>query len=760
MLIKGTLTEPDRKTIDKWRALFNERNVTRHTKSIDISPDLFDRQSEILVQSQYEEIFKMIKYVLWKGKQTMRVYETKSIRNIALVGHQSSGKTTLVEALLYNTGATNRIGRVEDGNTTSDWTEDERARHISLSTSLIPLEFNDTKINLLDTPGYTDFQGEIKNAIRVADSVLVTVDAVAGVEVGTELVWEYAEKYQQPIIVTINKMDRENASFQRTLDQLKTAFPNYKFIPVMLPIGEQADFKGVVNVMTKMAYYDEGHERTELPDDMVDACEAAHIDLVEAAAEASEELIEKYFDEGDLSNDEIRDGMRMAARDSDLRTVPVFVTSGLQNIGTCPLMEACTVYVSPPHMRRVQYANADSELDFLYKPQKNDGPLAAYVFKSLNDRYVGSLSFMRVFSGHLNSDSRYYNATRNAEERFGQIMVTRGKEQENVEMLHAGDIGVVAKLGHTYTGDTFSDKAAPIKITQPNFPEPLYMVAVNPRSQADNAKMGPVLTDLTHADPTLRWRHDTSTGEVILEGMGESHVQLAIAMAEHMGCNLDTALPRVPYKETIKATATDTYRHKKQSGGAGQFGEVQLRLEPNPGGGYEFLNEIRGGSVSGPFIPSVDKGVQSVLPEGVIAGYPVIDVKVALFDGKEHPVDSKDIAFQIAGREGFKLAFHKAQPVLLEPVYDVEVIVPEAMMGDIMSDMNSRRGRVQGMDTIGIKSVVNAQVPLAEMMRYGNDLRSITGGRGLYRMTFSHYEEVPAHIAQGIIAAANTAEPA
>lgn len=685
----------------------------------------------------------------------MKVYDSKQIRNIALVGHQGSGKTSLVEAMLFNSGAINRLGRVDDSNTVSDWTEEERERKLSLSTSLVPVEFGDFKLNLLDTPGSTDFQGEVKNAIRVADSVLVVVDAVSGVEVGTELVWEYAQVYQQPIIVTINKLDRDNANFQRTLEQLQTAFPDYKFVPVMLPIGEQSEFKGVVNLMTKKAYYEQGKDRADLPEELIDAVEEGHTTLVEAAAEASEALIEKYFDEGDLSNDEIRDGMRMAARDHELRTVPVFVSSGTANIGTYPLMEACTVYVSPPTQRRVGIHREDSEeLEYFTKPQTNEGELAAYVFKSINDKYVGSLTFFRIFRGTMSSDSRYYNATRDKEERFGQIMVMRGKEHENVEKLNVGDIGVVAKLSDTFTGDTLTTSGNKFNIVRPTFPEPLYMVAVSPRTQADNAKMGPTLTDIASADPTLRWRHDTTTNEIILEGMGESHVQLAISRAEHLGCGLETKLPKVPYKEAIKSTGTGSYRHKKQSGGAGQFGEVHLRLEPNPGNGYEFANEIRGGAISAAFLPSVDKGVQSVLGEGVLAGYPISDVKVAAFDGKEHPVDSKDIAFQIAGREAFKQIFMQCKPILLEPIYDVEVIVPESMMGDIMSDMNSRRGRVQGMDTIGVKSVVNAQVPLSEMLRYSNDLRSMTGGRGLYKMTFSHYEEVPAHVAQAVIDAA------
>ena len=682
----------------------------------------------------------------------MKVYESKQIRNVVLVGHQGSGKTSLTEAMLFNAGTINRRGTVEDGNTVSDWTEEERERQHSLATSLVPVEFNNYKINLLDTPGLADFQAEMKNAIRVADSVCVVVDAVSGVEVGTEVVWGYAQVYQQPIIVTINKMDRENASFSRTMSQLEAAFPDYKFVPVMLPIGEGADFKGVCNLMTKKAYYEEGKNRDDLPGDMIEDVEAGHIDLVEAAAEASETLIEKYFADGDLGNDEIRDGMRMAARDHELRTVPVFVSSGTANIGTYPLMEAFTVYVSPPTQRRVGVTQpGEDEIEYITKPQTDYKELAAYVFKSINDKYVGALTFMRVFAGSIESDSRVYNATRDKEERFGQLMVMRGKEHDTVDRLHVGDIGVVSKLSVTHTGDTLTngDKR---RIVKPSFPEPLYMVAVEPRTQADNGKMGQVLSDLCDADPTLQWRTDPSTKQVILEGMGETHVKLAIALAERLGCSLETELPKVPYKEAITQTASERYRHKKQSGGAGQFAEVQLRLEPNPGGGYVFESEIRGGAISAVFLPSIDKGAQSVLAEGVLSGFPIEDVKVVVFDGKEHPVDSKDIAFQIAGREGFKAAFMAANPVLLEPIYDVEVIVPESMMGDIMSDMNSRRGRVSGMDTIGVKSVVQAQVPLSEMLRYENDLRSLTGGRGIYRMSFSRYEQVPAHIAKGIVA--------
>ncbi len=690
----------------------------------------------------------------------MQEYTSENIRNIALVGHQSAGKTSLVEALLYNTGAINRLGRVEEGNTVSDWTEEEKERGLSLSTTLVPIEFNNTKINVLDAPGYTDFQGEVKNAIRVADSVVVVVDAVAGVEVGTELAWDYAQVYQQPIIVTINKMDRENADFDATLSQLKERFPDYKFIPVMLPIGAEADFKGVVNLLTLKAYYDAGADRSDLPDELVEMAETARLELVEAAAEADDDLIEKYFDEGDLSNEEIRDGMRKAARDPDLKTVPVFVTSGTKNVGTVPLLEALVAYVSPPTIRRVQVVDEAGEAEYFMPPQQDDGPLAAYVFKTTTDRFVGTLTFFRVFSGMISADNRYYNVTRKVEERFGSLIVMQGKEQSNVSVLHAGDIGVVAKLAETKTGDTIGDKNKPREIVRPDFPAPLYMVALSPVSQADGTKMGPVLTSLCEADPTLQWRQDSDTHQTILEGMGEAHVNLAVSRAAGLGVGLEVSMPKVPYKETITQTAETTYRHKKQSGGAGQFAEISLRLEPNNGNGYEYETKIFGGAISNSFLPSIDKGIQGVLPEGVIAGFPVVDVKAVVFDGKEHPVDSKDIAFQIAGREGFKEGFMAAGPVLQEPIMDVRITVPESMMGDIMGDLNTRRGRVQGMDSEAGKSVVTAQVPLAEMLRYGNDLRSMTGGRGIYTMEFARYEQVPSHLTDAVIAQAKQADEA
>lgn len=682
----------------------------------------------------------------------MRVYPTEQLRNVAFVGHQGAGKTSLVEALLFNTGVVSRMGRIEERNTLSDWDDEERERGLSLSTTLVPVEFSDVKINILDTPGYTDFQGEVKNAIRVADSVIVVVDAVSGVEVGTEIAWQYAEDYQQPIIVTINKLDRENADFERTLADLRARFPEYKFIPVMIPIGHEASFKGVVNLLTMKAYYDAGKDRSDLPTEMQAAAAAARTTLIEAAAEADDTLIEKYFAEGNLTPEEIRDGMRKAARDSYLKTVPVFVTSGAKNIGTVPLLEALVVYVSPPSERRVQVL-VDGEKEFLYAPQSDGGPLAAYVFKTSTDRFVGALNYFRIFSGAVRANDSVFNVTRGVDEKFASLMLMRGKEQIAIAELHAGDIGVVAKLTHTHTGDALASRAKPLQVTRPEFPDPLYRVAVNPRTQADSAKMGVILSSLCEADPTLRWRQDASVRQTIVEGMGELHIAVSLSRAEKLGVGMEPTAPRVPYKETVTKTGSAVYRHRKQTGGAGQFAEVALRVEPNAGAGYEFRSAVVGGVISGSFIPSIDKGVQSVLEQGVIAGFPISDIRAIVYDGKEHPVDSKDIAFQVAGREAFKEAFAAAEPVLMEPIMHVTITVPETLMGDILGDLNTRRARVQGMETENARSVVTAQVPMAEMMRYGSDLRSLSGGRGVYTLRHSHYDTVPGNIAQTIIAA-------
>jgi len=681
----------------------------------------------------------------------MKDYATDLIRNVVLLAHGSAGKTTLTEAMLYDTGATNRLGRVEEGNTVSDYDDEEIRRRISLNLSLIPCEFKGHKINVLDTPGYTDFVGEVRSAVRVADAAVVLVDPVGGVEVGTELVWGYADEYGLPRLVVISKMDRDNANFHRTLDNLRSAFPGH-FVPLQLPIGEQSSFSGVVDLITRKARRGAKGDVADVPGDMTAAVEEARIQVVEAAAEGDDELIMKYLEGEELSFEEIRRGLKAAIRTG--KVVPVLCLAAGANQGVVPLMEAILDYLpSPTEVGPVVATNPASGEEEQLGP--NDlAPLAALVYKTMADPYVGKLSFFRVYSGVMSSDSRVWNVRRNAEERVGQIYVMRGKEQIPVPQLHAGDLGAVAKMAETNTGDTLCARTHPVVLAPPTYPAPLFSVAVEPKTKADSTKMGSTLTRLAEEDPTLRWHLEPSTNQLILEGMGDQHIDVAIRKAEgKFGVGLLTSEPKVPYRETITKTYATMYRHKKQTGGAGQFAEVHMRLEPRErGAGYEFVSEVVGGAISSNFLPSIDKGVKGVMEQGVIAGYPVVDVRAVVFDGKMHEVDSKPIAFEIAGREVFKLAFQNAGPVLLEPIMNVKVTVPEAYMGDVLSDLNSRRARVQGMDQQGGKSIVTAQVPLAEMRRYATDLRSLTQGHGVYTMELSHYEQVPAHLTETIIA--------
>jgi elongation factor G len=681
----------------------------------------------------------------------MKDYATDLIRNVVLLGHGGSGKTMLAEAMLFNTGATNRLGRVDEGNTVSDYDEEEIRRRISLNLSLIPCEYKGHKINVLDAPGFTDFVGEVRSAVRVADAAMVLVDPVAGVEVGTELVWEAADEYNLPRFVVISKMDRDNANFNRALESVRGAFSGL-FVPLFLPIGEQSNFLGVVDLIARKARRGVKGDVADVPADLAGEVESARVQLVEAAAEGDDELIVKYLEGEELTPEEIRRGLKIAIKER--KVVPVLVASGAPNLGVIPLMEAILDFLpSPADAGPVTATNPATGEEEQLEP-RDDASLAALVFKTLADPFVGKLTLFRVYSGVLASDSRVWNARRNAEERIGQINVLRGKEQLPVPQLHAGDIGTGAKMAETNTGDTLCNRAHPVVLAPPTYPSPLFSVAVEPRTKADSTKMGPTLTRLSEEDPTLRWHQEPSTNQMILEGMGDQHIDVAIRKAESkFGVGLLTSVPKVPYRETITRTFASSYRHKKQTGGAGQFAEVHMRLEPQERGlGYEFASEVVGGAISSNFLPSIDKGVKGVMESGVLANYPVVDVKAVVYDGKMHEVDSKPIAFEIAGREAFKQTFLQAGPVLLEPIMNVTVTVPEGYMGDVLSDLNGRRARVQGMDQQGGRSLVTAQVPLAEMMRYATDLRSLTQGHGIYKMEFSHYEQVPQHVADTIIA--------
>ncbi len=680
----------------------------------------------------------------------MKAYKTESIRNIVLASHSSAGKTMLVEAFANFTGKTTRMGQVEDGSTISDFDDEEIRRGISLFTSVVPIEYKGIKLNLLDTPGYTDFIGEVISAMRVSDGALILVDSVAGLEVGTEMALQYADQFNLPKMILINKMERENANFNKALDSVQT-FLETRLLPLQIPWGEKADFKGVIDLLTMKAYPGEGKESVEIPDDYKEQADEGHLALVEAAAEGEDALLEKYFEDGDLSDKEIMRGLRQSIWEGNF--IPVMVGAGANKIGLAPLLEVISnLFPSPLEIAPVVAADKNGE-EITLEP-KDDGPLAAYVWNTTADPFVGKQTYFRVYSGKMVADDRIWNSNKDEEERLTGMQVPFGKEGSPVDALHAGDIGLVAKLSVTSTGDTLCRKETPITLPTADYPNALYQVALFPKTQSDAAKLSTTLSRLCEEDMTLSWHNEPATRQTILQGMGDQHIDVAIRRAEgKFQLGLETQEPKVPYEERITRENAAMYRHKKQTGGAGQFGEVHLRVMPLQEEDFEFSNDVFGGSISNNFMPSIEKGIRNLMKEGVVAGYPVKNVKVSVYDGKEHAVDSKPIAFEIAGREAFKLAFKGAGPVLFEPIMKVEVMVPESNMGDVLGDMNSRRARVQGMDTQKGRSTVKAHVPLAEMLRYTTNLRSMTGGRGYFTMEFDHYEMVPQHMAQEIIEA-------
>ena len=677
----------------------------------------------------------------------MKEFSTENIRNIVLASHSNSGKTILVENLLNFTGATTRIGSVEEGTTVSDYDDEEKRRNISLFTSVLPVIYKNVKFNFLDTPGYTDFVGEVVSAMRVAACALILVDSVGGLEVGTETALELATEFNMPKIMVINKMDRDNANFRKALDSVNNEIDS-RLIPMQLPWGEKADFQGVIDLIKMKAYKGDGKTETEIPAELQAEAEEARMVLVEAAAEGEDSLLEKYFENGDLSAEEILLGLRKAIRESNI--IPVLVAAGGRMIGIAPLMDALLALAPTPKEHPAVIANSpkgEVELNF------NDaGPLAAYVWKTTADPFVGRQTYFRVYSGTMNSDTRVWNANKGEEERLAGVQVPFGKEMQTVPVIHSGDIGAVAKLSVTTTGDTLTTKDQNLTLPVPSYPNPLYRVAITPRTQSDAAKMSQTLTRLAEEDMTLSWAMEAATHQTLIYGMGDQHIDVAVKRAEQkFQLNLDLHEPKVPYEEHITREASAMYRHKKQTGGSGQFGEVHLKVFPIEGEDFTFTNDVFGGAISSNYMAPIEKGIRAVMKEGVVAGYPVHNVGVSVYDGKEHPVDSKPIAFEIAGREAFKLAFKDANPVLYEPIMKVVVHMPEANMGDIMGDLNTRRARVQGMNTDRGKSSITAEVPLAEMMRYTTNLRSMTGGRGTFSMDFDHYDLVPQHLAQEIM---------
>ena len=672
----------------------------------------------------------------------MEKYRTEQIRNVVLLSHTNAGKTSLCENMLFQAKAINRLGRVDDGTTTSDYEPEETKRKISINLSLLPFEWNKAKVNLIDSPGYPDFVGEVKASLRAADGAVVIVSAASGVEVGTELTWKYADDRELPRILFVNKIDRENADFFKTVEQLTTRFGR-KCVPIQLPIGAESKFEGVVDLISKTA---------KAPPSLADKVPAFREKLVECVAETDDNLIAKYLEGTELTEDEIRSALRAATIRGKL--VPILAGSALQSKGIVELIEAILNYLpSPKDKGKITAKNAQTQQDEEIEPDES-APLAALVFKTTADPYVGKLTYLRVCSGIIKSDSSVWNATKKRSERIGQLYMIRGKSQEPVTQITAGDIGAVAKLAETGTSDTLCNKDHPLTLTPIEFPQPTLSVSVQPKTKADLDKLGSSLTKLTEEDPTLAVRKDLDTAETVLSGMGDTHFEVAAEkMKRKFGVEVKIETPKIPYRETITMPVEAEYKHKKQTGGHGQYGHVWLRLEPLPrGSGAEFASKVVGGSVPKNYIPAVEKGVNEGLKEGGLAGYPLTDMKVTLFDGSFHAVDSSEISFKIAASYALKKGFSQGQPVLLEPLMNIHITIPDNFTGDVMSDLNSKRARVMGMSPGGGINHIDAQAPLAEVLKYATDLRAITQGRGTYTMEYSHYEQVPAHVAQKIIA--------
>mgnify|MGYP001038564660 CR=1 FL=1 len=661
------------------------------------------------------------------------------LRNVAFVSHSGVGKTTLSEVMLFKTGVISRRGEVEEGNTTSDYDPEEIKRKISINLSLLPFLWRDLRINFIDTPGYADFVGELKAGVRVADGAVVVICAASGVEVGTEQVWEYTKDL--PRLIFINKMERENANFDRVLDEIQRSLGK-RCVPLQVPLGAEAGFRGLVDLISMKAYGKEGE--MELPEEILAGASSFREKLIEAIAESSDSVMVKYLEGEELSPEELCSSLSEGVKERSV--VPILVGSALSGIGILPLMDAMVDLLPSPEEKKISSLEGDLRAE-------DQGPLAALAFKTTLDPYVGKLTYLRVYSGVLSSNSQVWNVSKGSMERIGQLVVLRGKKEEPVSELGMGDIGAVAKLESTTVGDTLCVREHPVVLPGVEFPPPIFGVALNPKTKGDMDKLGNILPRITEEDPTLTLSKEQDTGEIILSGRGDSHIGVAVdRMRQRFGVEVEVNTPKVPYKETISILVKSEYKHKKQSGGHGQYGHVLLELEPLPRGSEnEFSGRVVGGSVPKNYIPAVEKGVVEALKEGVLAGYPAANIKVTLYDGSSHPVDSSDIAFKIAAEKAVKKGLSEGKPTLIEPIMRFQVLSPDTFTGDIVSDLNTKRARVLGISSHDNLQVIEAFVPLAEVLRYAIDLRSITQGRGNFTMEFDHYEEVPPHITARII---------
>ena len=687
----------------------------------------------------------------------MKKLGVNEIRNIGLFGHGGDGKTSLAEAILFDTGANNRLGSVDEGTSVMDYEQEEINRRITISSSLAHAEWNNHKVNIIDTPGYANFIAEARACMRVVDGAVIVVGANSGVKVQTEAVWGYAEEFEVPVLIYISKMDMERADFQKTLDDVRKSLSSIRCVPVQLPVGAEADFRGVVDLIQMKAYLYKDDvsgkfELTDVSQELMDEAAKRREEMIETLVESDDKMMEKYLEEGDLSREDCCFCLRKGL--IERKFAPLLCGSSTRNMGIQPLLDMVVMgFASPKEGKSVRGKNpktgADEEREAM-----EDGSFSAFVFKTIADPYAGKLTVFRVYSGMINPDSTIYNSTKGVRERIGQIYAMEGKKQKPLGLAMAGDIVAVAKLKETTTGDTFCDERNPIVFERTKLSLPIISYALTPKSKGDEDKITSALVRLGEEDPTIGLSRDEQTGQILLSGMGQVHVEVILEkLKRKFGVEVDLSVPKVPYKETIRAAKKGVvYRHKKQTGGRGQFAEVHFDVFPlERGTGYEFENALTGMNVPRNFVPAVEKGIAEAMQSGVLAGYPVVDFKVRFYDGKSHEVDSSEMAFKIAAIMALKKGLREANPVLLEPIMEIEVTVPEENMGDIIGDLNSRRGKVLGVDTKGHYQVIRARVPMAEVLKYAPDLKSMTGGRGEFTLAFSHYEEVPSHLSERVI---------
>lgn len=687
----------------------------------------------------------------------MNKYSTEKIRNIGLFGHQGAGKTSLTEAILYCAGVTDRLGKVENGNTVTDFDPDEVERCMSVFSAVAPVEWKDGKINVLDTPGFFDFVSESLGALRVCDCAILVAAANSGTEVGLEKTWDLCQGKSKPRLLFVNKMDKENANFSHLMDEAAQNLKGASVVPVQLPIGAAESFSGVVDLIEQKAYsFDAKGVPSEIaiPADMTDEIEEAREKLIEAAAEATDELTEKYFETMELSTEEVKEGLKIVVAKGSV--VPALCGSSITLAGISLLLDAVQHYAPAPVAAEIAADANEKEVEITPDAA---APVAALVFKTSSDPYVGKISYLRVISGTLRSDSVLHNLNRGIDEKIGSLLSIRGKSQEKISEAVAGDIVAVGRLGATATGDTLSDASRKVSLKGLELPRPFYSRAIRAKSKADEDKLSANLQRLLQEDPTLKLERVEETHQTIITGIGDVQLDLCVKRLKRLGVDVELYDRKIPYRETLKGTVQETYRHKKQAGGRGQFAQVSIEISGlKSGEGFIFEDNIVGGVVSKNYIPAVEKGVRKAMENGILSGNPVVDVKVRLFDGKMHEVDSSDMAFQIAGGMAFKEGAPKAKPIILEPIVNVEVLVPDDYMGDVIGDLNSKRGRINGMEPVeGGLQCVKAQVPLAEMQRYAIDLRSITQGRGSFSQEFDHYEQTPSEVADKVIADAKAA---